>query len=76
MVFESYNIEIKKDEIISKEIPDEFDKIKIVFISDIHCSWYFGERRLKKLVEKINRLNPDIIILGSVKTIMKKQKKS
>lgn len=62
--FESYNIEIKKDEIISKEIPDEFDKMKIVFISDIHCSWYFGERRLKKLVEKINRLNPDIIILG------------
>lgn len=64
MFIESYFIEIKKDEIISEEVPKEFNNIKIVFVSDIHCSWYFGEKRVRKIADKINELKPDIILLG------------
>lgn len=63
-VYESYSVKIKRDEVISTDIPSEFENIKIVFISDIHCSLYFGEKRVKNIADKINKLTPDIIILG------------
>ncbi len=63
-ILESYTLRIKEDEILPDDLPDSFNKLKIVFISDIHCSWYFGENRIKYLADKINELNPDIIILG------------
>jgi uncharacterized protein len=63
-IMESYSLRIKEDEILSDDLPNSFNKLKIVFISDIHCSWYFGEKKVKKVADRINELNPDIIILG------------
>lgn len=57
---------IKTNHIIitDKDIPPSFENFNIVFISDIHHGPLFSIERVIKLVNKINRLNPEIIILG------------
>lgn len=37
---------------------------KSFFLSDIHHGPFFSEVRLKRLVQRVNNLNPDIIFLG------------
>ncbi len=51
-------------EISKSDIPDAFIGKKIIFISDIHHGPYFSIRRVEKLVKRINKLKPDIILLG------------
>jgi len=48
----------------SKEVPKSFDGIRIVFVSDIHHGAALSIERVKKLVQRMNGLHPDIIILG------------
>jgi predicted MPP superfamily phosphohydrolase len=48
----------------SNDLPKQLSGLKIVFASDFHCGVFFGKDRAKKTVEKINGLDPDIIILG------------
>ena len=52
----------KEYSIISKEIPRGFDGMKIVQISDIHYGTTINESNLKKMVNKVNQLKPDIIV--------------
>ncbi|WP_235283887.1 MULTISPECIES: metallophosphoesterase [unclassified Methanosarcina] len=55
----------KKTTVISdSDVPQNFVGNKIVFISDIHHGPYFERERVAGLVSKINRLDPDIVILG------------
>jgi len=48
----------------SHDIPTSFDGKRIVFVSDIHYGSYMSRDRAIKLVQRINDLQPDIIILG------------
>ena len=48
----------------SHDIPASFDGKRIVFVSDIHYGSYMSRDRAIKLVQRINDLQPDIIILG------------
>jgi len=48
----------------SHDIPKSFDGKRIVFVSDIHHGAALSRERVKKLVERINGLHPDIVILG------------
>ena len=52
-----------KEYTISSNIPDSFDGLKIVHITDIHYDRTFKEKDLKKLVDRVNLINPDIIVL-------------
>ena len=52
----------KEYSIISEEIPKGFDGMKIVQISDIHYGTTINESSLKKMVNKVNQLKPDIIV--------------
>jgi predicted MPP superfamily phosphohydrolase len=61
---EPYWLKTKTYTIASPEVPASFQKTKIVFLSDIHHGPFFSVKRLRKLVEKVNRLGPDIILLG------------
>ena len=54
-------IDISKYEITSSKIPKSFDGYTILQLSDLH-SRNFGEN-LKSLLDKINKENPDIIVL-------------
>lgn len=38
--------------------------VKIVFLTDIHVGPFYSVERLEKLVKRVNKLNPDIILLG------------
>lgn len=48
----------------SGDIPEGFDGKRIVFISDIHHGSLFSRRRVAGVIDEINRLHPDIILLG------------
>lgn len=61
---ESYWIKTSNLEIKSSAIPAAFNNKTIVFISDVHHGPYFSVARVKKLVERINAIKPDIILLG------------
>jgi len=61
---EPYLIEEKVVYIADEDIPHQFVDTKIIFISDIHHGPFFNLRRVKKLVNRINRKNPDIVLLG------------
>lgn len=60
-IFEPYNFKIEKIKIEIKNLPDSFDGIKIVQISDIH-SKKFG-RKEKAVLKIINELNPEYIFI-------------
>jgi len=57
-------IKIKKLEVISNDVPKSFLNKKIVFITDIHHGPFFSIERVAKLVRQINKLEPDLIIMG------------
>ena len=61
---EPYWIQIKVTEKTDNQIPNSFKGLKIAYVSDIHHTKSFSRARVKSLVEKVNSLNPDIILLG------------
>ncbi len=44
--------------------PQEFDGLKIAFLSDIHYGFMFKEERVRKLAHRVNALDADILLLG------------
>lgn len=54
----------QSDKIIetSNKVTEEKTSLTIVQFSDVHVSRYYGEKELKKVVENINQINPDIIV--------------
>ena len=58
----SYFIEPNKLEVTNYTIQDkELSGVKIVFASDFHIKPY-GQKRLEKIVETINKQNPDVVV--------------
>ena len=55
-------ITINEYKIQIDDLPDNFEGFKIVQFSDVLYGTNFGEENLKKVVEKINETNPDIVI--------------
>ena len=58
------NIEIRNLEITIPKGDSKLDSLNIVMASDIHLSPVDGEKLLSNIVDKINSLNPDIILLA------------
>ncbi len=55
-------IQIKEYSVINNKIPKSFKGFKVVHFSDLKYGSTTDQKYLKKLVNKINELNPDIII--------------
>lgn len=64
MYLEPFLIETKEVTIESKDIPSNFDGKTIVFISDIHSTNFFKTDRVDNLVNKVNSMNPNLVLLG------------
>lgn len=56
------DIQIKEYSVINNKIPESFKGFKVVHFSDLKYGSTTNQKYLKKLVNKINELNPDIII--------------
>lgn len=54
-------LKVSEYEIKSDKIPKEFNKFKIVHLSDFHSHAFIGKNN--KIIEKINKKNPNIIIM-------------
>lgn len=61
---EPYRIQYKTIDFQSADIPAPFEDFKIIFLTDIHHSKVFPIERIEKLVNKVNTLEPDLILLG------------
>ncbi len=55
---------IKRYEVVSKRLPQEFDGCRIAFISDIHYPSKFTRKRLAKVVRELRELEPQLLLLG------------
>jgi predicted MPP superfamily phosphohydrolase len=64
MLFEPYWVEKKQYVINNNEIPEMFDGMKIVFLTDIHHGVFFSRARVRNIVNSVNRLDADIVLLG------------
>jgi len=61
---ETYRLEFKEVAFADPDVPPGFDGVRVAFITDIHRGPYFSQDRVRKLVERVNALKPDMIILG------------
>ncbi|MBX4261115.1 metallophosphoesterase [Clostridium estertheticum] len=55
---------VRRIKIKNGKIPKGFNNFKIIFISDMHYGRGFSSKRLINIVNKINKIEPDIIIIG------------
>jgi|YNPMSStandDraft_1061717.scaffolds.fasta_scaffold00255_15 hypothetical protein len=57
-------ISVTKKSVVVSKLPEKFDGIKILQISDLHLGSIWNKSSfLVKLINKINDLNPDIVVL-------------
>lgn len=52
----------KEYSIYHNKLPDYFDGLKIVHFSDIHYKRAINMKKINKVIEEINLINPDIVI--------------
>lgn len=62
--YNAMNPTIKKLNITIPKSSSKYDKVNVVFVSDVHLGVILGDKFSKKLVEMINELNPDIVVFG------------
>lgn len=55
---------VKRYNIHSEQLPEEFEGYSIAFISDIHYPSKFTHKRLGKIVGRLRREAPDVLLLG------------
>ena len=55
---------VKRYTFADKSVPSGFDGYKIAFISDLHYPSLFTPKRLKKLVKKLQKESPKLLLLG------------
>lgn len=55
-------ISVKEERIIDKSLPSNFSGVKVIQFSDLHYGTTIFYDDLEKLVKKINKRNPDLVI--------------
>lgn len=67
IIFICYNnnhIVVRNEIIESEKFDESIDGYTIVYFSDLHYTNFINEKFLNKVVEKINKENPDLVIFG------------
>jgi predicted MPP superfamily phosphohydrolase len=60
---ESYNLQLSKIEIPLHRLPHQFDGFTIVQLSDFHYEEEFSAIPIRRSVELVNHLHPDLVVL-------------
>jgi uncharacterized protein len=50
--------------IVSPDLPSAFDGTRVVFLTDIHHGPYLSRGSVRTLVDRVNAMQPDLIVLG------------
>ena len=61
MIIWNYDFRIKKVDICLPELPESFDNLRIVQISDLHLGSWSAPGKLAEAVKMVNNLEPDLI---------------
>lgn len=56
-------IRVKEHKVKYESLPENFHGLKVIHLSDILYGSIIDNKRLKEIVEKINFINPDIVVL-------------
>ena len=59
-----YRIDVEECEIVSKRLPTQFDNYRVVHFSDMHLETLYSHNYAQRVVDRINTLQPDIIIFS------------
>lgn len=62
VVANAYNYQFKKVSIKFPNLPEAFNGFKIIQLSDIHSGSFTKTEPIEKVIEKINKLNADVIM--------------
>ncbi|MBR6569617.1 MAG: metallophosphoesterase [Clostridia bacterium] len=62
--FEARMLTIQEHTLYVSNLPSNLKSIRIAYASDIHQTWWNGEKRIAKVYQTLNNLSADIIILG------------
>ncbi len=63
-VIHSQIIKIVKVKISLRNLPDAWNNRLIVFVSDLHLGHVRGQRFAERVANRINELNPEIVLIG------------
>ncbi|GAA0613631.1 metallophosphoesterase [Virgibacillus siamensis] len=55
-------LQLKRDVIFSKKIPESFNQFKIVQFSDTHIGFHYSLEQLNEVVNTINNEEPDLVV--------------
>lgn len=58
----AYNYKFHKVQLSLKNLPASFKGFKIIQLSDIHSGSFTETRPIERVIEKINAMNPDVIL--------------
>ena len=64
VIYDYNTVSVRTVELKKEGLPDELNKFKIVFISDIQADHYTDEGRLSNFISKVNELNPDLVLIA------------
>ena len=56
-------LKVKEYKVVSTKITNSYHGIKVVQLSDVHYGSTINEKELNNIVDKINEINPDIVVL-------------
>jgi len=59
----AYNLQVKEITVKIKDLPEQWKGKKVVQISDVHLGPASGADFLRKIVDKINLLNPEMVFI-------------
>lgn len=64
ILYDYKTIEVSNYVFIKKDLPDNLNGFKIVFISDMQADRYTNENKLGKFISLVNKQNPDLVLIG------------
>lgn len=62
--YEARNLQVEQKTLLIEYLPADLNNLRIVFVSDIHAGAMFSRQQVWNLIQRINTLNPDIVLLG------------
>ncbi len=57
-------LRVSQATVTSPDLPPEFDGVRVAYFADVHAGPLFSRDRVARLVDRVNALDPDLILIG------------